>query len=80
VKERPKEVICGLLTAFIHRSFMVLIDCALLGLLGLFDGIVIGALIGWVPLKDLMLILLVITGVWRAVTRRRSTMSHKRLA
>jgi hypothetical protein len=33
VKERPKMMICGLLAAFISRSFTVLNDYALLGLL-----------------------------------------------
>jgi hypothetical protein len=69
VEKRPKPRVHGLLAALIHRSFAVAVDGALLGLLGVPDGIVIMALYGCMPLIELMLILLLVTVV-RGVTIR----------
>jgi hypothetical protein len=59
VEKRPKLRVRGLLAAFIHRSFTVVVDGFLIGLLGVPDGIVIMALFGCMPLIELTLILLV---------------------
>jgi hypothetical protein len=82
VEKRPKPRVCRLLAAFIHRSFMVVVDGALLGLLGVPDVIVIVALFGCMPLIELMLILLLVVGVRGVVTwlRRRRPTRHMHLA
>jgi hypothetical protein len=63
VEKRPKLRVRGLLAAFIHRSFAVVVDGFLLGLLGVPYGIVIVALFGCMPLIVFMLIILLIAGV-----------------
>jgi hypothetical protein len=82
VEKRPKLRVHGLLTAFIRRSFAVVVDGAMLGLLGVPDGIMIIALFGCMPLIELTLILLLVTGVIGVVTwvRRRRPTRHRRLA
>jgi hypothetical protein len=80
VKKRPKKAIHGLLVPSIYRSFVVCIDCALLGLLGIFDGQVVGALNGCMPLEELTVILLLVIGVRGVVMRRRRMTGHNCLA
>jgi hypothetical protein len=83
VEERPKMRIMGLLTAFIHRGFTIVIDSALLCLLGISDDHMGGPLNRCMPLKHLMLFLIFIAGVRGVVTwtmRRRRSTSRRRLA
>jgi hypothetical protein len=80
VEERPNSRIRGLLVAFIHRSFTVGNDCALLGLLGILDGKVIGTLLSCMPLEELTVILLLDVGVRRVVTRSQRRTGRKHLA
>jgi hypothetical protein len=81
VEERQKTQITGLLATSIHRGFMIVIDCALLCLLGISDGHVGGPLNRCMPLKHLTVFLIFITGVRGVVMwmRRRST-TCRRLA
>jgi hypothetical protein len=74
--------IMGLLATFIHRGFMIVIDSALLCLLGISDGHVGGLLNRCMPLKHLMPFLIFITGVRGVVmwmSRRRRSMTRRRL-
>jgi hypothetical protein len=82
VEKRPKPRVRGLLAVFIYKSFVVVVDGALLGLLGVPDGIEIVALFGCMPLIELTLILVLVAGVRRVVTwaRRRWPTRHRRLA
>jgi hypothetical protein len=80
MEKRSKLRVRRLLVAFIDRGFMGGVDSVLLGLLGVPDGIVIMTFLRSMPLIELTLILLIITGVRGVVTwvRRRST-GHGRL-
>jgi hypothetical protein len=75
MEKRQKMKVRGLLAALIDKGFTTGVDSVLLGLLGVPDGIVIITFLGSMPLIELTLILLIITGVRGVVTRarRRST-------
>jgi hypothetical protein len=73
----------GLLAAFTHRDYSIVIDCILLSLLGISDDHVGGALIRSMPLKHLTIILSLITrmrGVVTWVRRRMRPTRHGRPA
>jgi hypothetical protein len=71
MEERQKMKVRRLLAALIDKGFTTGVDSALLGLLGVPDGIVIITFLGSMPLIELTLILLIITGVRGVVTRAR---------
>jgi hypothetical protein len=73
VEKRPKPRVHRLLAAFIHRSFTVVVDGFLLGLLGAPDVIVIIALLRIMPLIHLMLIM-------HLVARMRGVIGGRRIA
>jgi hypothetical protein len=75
MEKRQKMKVRRLLAALIDKGFTTGVDSALLGLLGVPDGIVIITFLGSMPLIELTLILLIITGVRGVVARagRRST-------
>jgi hypothetical protein len=81
VENGPKVGTTGLLAAFIHRGFTIVIDCTLLCLLGVLDGQVGRPLNRRMPLKHLTVILILIAGVRRMVTwMRRRPMNCRHLA
>jgi hypothetical protein len=69
----------GLFAAVIHRSFTILVDCALLCLLGVLDSHVRGVLKGCMTLEHLVVILL-LTGVRGVMMGRRGMTACKHLA
>jgi hypothetical protein len=80
VKECPKMRVTGLLAALIHWSFMVVIDGALLHLLGVAEGHVGGPLNRRMIFKHFTIISLFIAGVRRMMRRRRGVTPCKHLA
>jgi hypothetical protein len=68
VENGPKARITGLLAAFIHRGFTIVIDFTLLCLLGVLDGHVGRSLNRCMPLKHFIIIVILIARVRRVVT------------
>jgi hypothetical protein len=80
VEERPKMRLMGLLATFIHLGFTIVIDCALLCLLGIMDVHVGGPLNRCMPLKHLTVFLIFIVGVRGVMTWMRWSMSRRCLS